>query len=296
MRRARPILDLLRAVYSAWVLERRTLLAAALAYFAFFALAPVIFIAFSVAETLFGRLTFDGQLYSGIELILGGDAARWVESMVAAINKPSQTGSWIAFLVSAGAILWAATGLFVHLQNALDTIWDVPLPATRTTLTVLRQRLLAFLMVMLIGLALSLTGFFSVVATSIGRWFPVPLSVGLLGPLAFAVVTAVSLALVYKLLPRTRIAWGDVWIGAGLAAVVLTLGAETLSWFLRSGVTATPFGAAGAYAVVLASMYYAAQVFLIGALFTRVYTARFGSRNPGPTEPGPTHSSRVEDR
>ena len=82
------------------------------------------------------------------------------------------------------------------------------------------------------------------------------------------------------MLPRTPIAWGDVWIGALLTAGLITLGGMVLSWFLRSGVTATPFGAAGAYAVVLASMYYAAQVFLIGALFTRVYTARFGSRRP----------------
>jgi membrane protein len=278
--RFRPVLDLLRTVYSSWVLERRTLLAAALAYYAFFALAPVIFIAFTVAEALFGQLAVDGQVYGLIQQILGAESARWVEGTVSSLTTPSETGSWIAYLVSAGAILWAATGLFVHLQNALDSIWEVPLPATRTSLTVVRQRLLAFLMVVLIGIALSLTGLASVVGSTISQRLPISLPFGLLGPLAFAGVATLSLALIYRLLPRTRIGWGDVWIGALLTAVLITLGGVALSWFLRSGVTGTPFGAAGAYAVVLAGMYYAAQVFLIGALFTRVYTAAFGSRKP----------------
>jgi membrane protein len=278
----RAVLTLFRTVYASWVLERRTLLAAALAYYAFFALAPVIFIAFAVAEALFGQLAYTGQLYGLIEQILGGETAAWVEGTVASLNTPSEAGSWIAFLISAGAILWAATGLFVHLQNALDSIWSVSVPATRTSLTVVRQRLLAFLMVVLIGIALSLTGLASVLASRVSTWFQVPLPAGLVGPLAFAVVASVSLALIYRLLPRTHIGWGDVWIGALLTAVLITLGGVALSWFLRSGVTGTPFGAAGAYAVVLACMYYAAQAFLIGALFTRVYTATFGSRKPDP--------------
>ena len=275
---------LFRSVYSAWVTERRTLLAAALAYYAFFALGPVIFIALTVAEALPGNLAVAGPVYSTIERILGAESAQWVQDTVATLNTPTEASSWIAFLVSVGAILWAATGLFVHMQNALDVIWDVPLPVTRISLAVVRQRLLAFLMVVLIGVALSLAGFASVVASALSRWLPIEPPLGLLGPLFFGALMAISLTLIYRLLPRTPIAWGDVWLGSLLTAGLITFGGVALSWFLRSGITATPFGAAGAYAVVLASMYYAAQVFLIGALFTRVYATNFGSRRPGPSE------------
>jgi membrane protein len=265
-------------------MERRTLLAAALAYYAFFALAPVIFIALTVAEALPGNLVVAGPVYDSIEQILGPESAQWVQSMVVTLDTPYEASSWITFLVSAGAILWAATGLFVHMQNTLDEIWDVPLPVTRTSLAVIRQRLLAFVMVALIGVALSLAGFASVVASALSRWLPIEAPLGLLGPLFFGALMAASLGLIYRLLPRTPIAWGDVWLGALLTAGLITFGGVALSWFLRSGITATPFGAAGAYALVLASMYYAAQVFLIGALFTRVYAGSFGSRKPGPIE------------
>jgi membrane protein len=270
-------------VYTSWVRERHTLLAAALAYYGFFALAPVIFIAFTVAGAFVEQALVAGRIYALIEGVLGTASAEWVEAAVSSIERPSEAGSVIAFLISAGTLLWAATSLFVHLQNALDTIWGVPLPARTTSLNILRQRLVAFLMVVLVGVGLVVAALLSFVAVGIDARLNLPFSLGAAGGLGFIGLAWLSFTLMFKFVPRTSIHWGDVWLGGILTAGLVTLGGMALSLFLRSGVLATPLGAAGAYVVILAGMYYAAQAFLMGALFTRVFASMFGSRRSKPS-------------
>lgn len=277
------IRSLVGNVYTSWVRERHTLLAAGLAYYGFFALAPVIFIAFTVAGAFVEQGLVAGRIYALIDGVLGPAAADWVQASVSSIEGPSEAGSVIAFVISAGALLWAATGLFVNLQNSLDTIWGVPAPSSTPSLHFLRQRLTAFLMVVLAGLGLVLAALLSLIAAGLNARLSLPFSLGAAGALGFVGLAWLAFTLIFKFVPRTSIHWRDVWLGGILTAGLVTLGGIALSWFLRSGVLSTPLGAAGAYVVVLTSMYYAAQAFLMGALFTRVYASMFGSRRSQPS-------------
>jgi membrane protein len=276
--RVRDQLAVFGITYSAWVRERHTLLAAALAYYGFFSLAPLIFIAFAVAGFFVDTAGISAQLFLILETLLGQEASRFVQEMVGAVPTPSQGESALAISVSVAAVLWAASGLFVNLQNALNTIWGVEMPTRGTSFVVIRQRLLGFVLVLLAGLALVILASASLVVSWLGEWLPSTAAYGGLGPLSFALLAAMVLLLVYRFMPQTRVAWRDVWLGAVLTASLITLAGVLVSLFLRSGILNSPLGAAGAYVVVLSAMYYTAFMFLLGAVFTREYANRHGSR------------------
>lgn len=282
MNAARAILGLLRAAYAAWVLERRTLLAAALAYFGFFSLAPLIYMAFAVAEVFIDTSSTAERMYALLGGFLGADAAGTVQGMVLAVSSPSGGGPPLAIVVSILAVLWAASGLFVNLQNALNSIWGVPLPAERASVLILRQRLLAVVLVVAAGLAIVALAALSLALSWIARWLPAAASVALLGPLLAGLLLAGLLALIYRYIPQTSVDWKDVWLGAALTSGVITLAAVLVGLFLRSGILGSPLGAAGAFVVILVAMYYTAYAFLLGAVFTREFAMRFGSRQDGP--------------
>jgi membrane protein len=279
---ARAILGLLRAAYAAWVLERRTLLAAALAYFGFFSLAPLIYMAFAVAEVFIDTSSTAERMYALLGGFLGADAAGTVQGMVLAVSSPSGGGPPLAIVVSILAVLWAASGLFVNLQNALNSIWGVPLPAERASVLILRQRLLAVVLVVAAGLAIVALAALSLALSWIAQWLPAAASVALLGPLLAGLLLAGLLALIYRYIPQTSVDWKDVWLGAALTSGVITLAAVLVGLFLRSGILGSPLGAAGAFVVILVAMYYTAYAFLLGAVFTREFAMRFGSRQDGP--------------
>ena len=101
--------------------------------------------------------------------------------------------------------------------------------------------------------------------------------------LSFLVFT-VAFAMIYKIVPRVRIDWKDVWIGAATTSLLFTAGKLLIGVYIgRSGI-ASGFGAAASLVVVLVWVYYSAQIFLLGAEFTRAYAHKFGSRRNLPSE------------
>ena len=181
-------------------------------------------------------------------------------------------------------LLVGATTVFGELQDALDRIWRVParVPVSGW-LHLVRTRLLSFGMILAIGFLLVVSLVASSALETLGRWWG-PLLAGwyvlavvLDAAVAFVLVAAMF-ALIYKVMPRSRVLWKDVWIGALFTAVLFNLGKSLIGLYVgRSGITSA-FGAAGSLVVVLVWVYYSAQIFLIGAQFTWVYANVFGSR------------------
>jgi membrane protein len=102
--------------------------------------------------------------------------------------------------------------------------------------------------------------------------------------IAFGLTTTVF-ALIYKFMPRGKIEWHDVWVGAAVTAVLFTFGKFLISLYIGRSAVASAFGAAGSLAVVMIWVYYSAQIFLLGAEFTWVYAHSHGSRK-GQLRPG----------
>lgn len=276
--KTRPsIIEFAKELYRIWATERPGQLAAALAYYGMFAFAPVIFTAFWVASFFIDQFSTE-QFFTRMENLLGPEVTLFIQDSVNAIAETTTGSSVITTLISVAALLLAASGLFYQLIFALNKIWGVPPPVRGQTSGLIRQRLFSFLMVIGVGLLFILASLVNVVITWFGSLLDLSSTMPVLSALAFLGIATLAFALIYKILPETEISWRDVWIGAFVTAVLVILAAVIFGAYLSLGNVGSAFEAAGAFAVLLIGIYTIAQVFLFGAMFTRVFAEMYGSK------------------
>ncbi|HJS28963.1 MAG TPA: YihY/virulence factor BrkB family protein [Anaerolineales bacterium] len=261
--------------------------AAALAYYSMFSLAPVIFVAFAISELLFKSLDFRFILFNQIEVTFGEEAADFIQSLVSGLGSTengfaSAGSSPLITLISLGALLYAATGLFYHLQYSLDLIWGVPWETKGGFLLVVRSRLIAFFLVICLGLFLVFLEVITFTLSLVRSVFQVEWLVPVVNALILFAIQVLVLMLIYKLLPRAKVGWRDVLLASILTAILINIARWGVSLYLSLSNVGSAFQAAGSLAVILIAVYYAAQIFLFGALFSRVYAHHFGSRKGRP--------------
>jgi membrane protein len=274
----------LKELYQIWITERPNQLAAALAYFGMFSFAPVIFIAFSIIGIFADEIAAAGQFYERIESVLGAEFAAFVQDSITALSQTSSEASILVSIISFLALIYAASSVFFQLQFALNTIWHVPPPQKGQTRSFIRQRLFSFVIVIGVGLI----GIFAVLANLLLAWFGqiAEKLLGISASMTFAtgVVTlalvVIVFALFYKILPETKVAWRDVWLGAVIAAVLVLAAVILAGLFFQFTSLSSAFQAAGAFSVLLIGFNYIAQIFLLGALVCRLYANLYGSRRP----------------
>ena len=273
---------LLTNLYNIWVSERPNQLAAALAYYGMFSFAPVIFIGYTVAGLFIDQLAAADRMYQRLEVVLGPETAEFIKTSVSAIGNSSSNGTWLGSVVSLVALLAAASGLFFQLQYALNKIWRVPTPDKGQTRAFIRQRLFSFVIVIGVGLLMILATLTNLIVGLFGSWlediFQLSIPSVIWTSLGSLALLTLSFAVLYKVLPDVKIAWRDVWVGSLVAALMTVLFALLLGLFFTSGTIGSAFEATGAFAVLLISIYYIAQIFLLGAVFCRVYAGLFGSQ------------------
>lgn len=278
--KTRPtIKEFAKELYRIWITERPGQLAAALAYYGLFAFAPVIFIAFWVAGLFIDQLSAANQFYTRLENLFGAEVSEFIQDSVVAIGNTTTGSTFLATLISVVALLLAASGLFYQLQFALDRIWGITPPERGQTIGLIRQRIFSFLMVVGVGLIFVLATLVNVVISWFGSLFMVlnP-AMPLINALAFVAISTLAFALIFKILPEEHITWRDVWVGALVTAVLIALALIIFGAYLSHGNVGSAFEAAGAFAVLLIGIYTIAQVFLFGAMFTRVFTEMYGSK------------------
>ena len=274
---------LCRQAVSAWIDDYAMSMGAALAYYTLFSIAPLLLIVISIAGLVFGADAARGHIFAELRDLMGEDGAAAVQALLQSVNKPAQgvLGTIVGIvLLGVGAI-----SVFGELQNALDRIWRAPGRAgSGGVWALVRARLLSFGMVLGIGFLLILSLVASAAVAALGK-FAAPLfgSWVVLAELlnlvvSFALVT-VTFAMIYKIIPRVRIGWRDVWIGAAVTALLFSIGKSLIGLYLGRSTFASGFGAAGSLVVLLVWMYYSAQIFLLGAEFTWVYAHVHGSRS-----------------
>ena len=168
-------------------------------------------------------------------------------------------------------------------QGALNKIWRVERKSGGFLLRAIRQRFLSFGLVLGTGFVLLLSLVSSAALGSVerlmGHLLPWPVFFLESGDflLSFGVITLL-LALIFKLLPDTEIAWNDVWIGAAIASLLFTTGKVLIGLYLGRSVVTSAYGAVSSPLVVLVWVYYSAQILLFGAEITHVYANQHGSR------------------
>lgn len=276
----KSLLTLLKEAANAWMEDNALRLSAALAYYSIFSIAPLLVVAIAIAGWIFGQDAARGLLDDQLRGLLGKQAAEGVGAMVASASKPSS--SLLAGIVGTLTLLIGASGVFGELKDALNTIWGVKAKPGQGIMALVRQRLLSFGMVLVIGflllVSLLLTTAISGVTKFIGSAMPVlQFVVPISGFVVSFVVITLLFAAVFKILPDAEIQWRDVWIGAGATALLFEIGKWGMGWYLGRESTASAYGAAASAVLLLLWVYYASLILFFGAEFTQVYAQATGS-------------------
>ncbi len=285
---AHPLAGLLRAAAAAWVEDHAASMGAALAYYTTFSIAPLLLIVISVAGLAFGPDAARGEMGAQLQGLLGSGGAQLVEQLIERANRPAQ--GVLSTLLGTGLLLIGATTVFAELQDALDRIWRAPQRTAAGWWSLLRARLLSLGLVLALGFLMMVSLLLSAVLSALGKWWGAWFGHWLLlaellnQAIGFARVTVIF-AMIYKLMPRARVAWSDVWLGATTTALLFTAGKFLIGLYLGRSGLGSVFGASGSLVVLLVWVYYSAQIFLFGAEFTWAYARRHGSRRDDPQRP-----------
>lgn len=278
----REVLSCLKQAAKAWSDDYAPSMGAALSYYTLFSIAPLLLIVISTAGLVFGEDAARGAIFQQLRGFLGDDGAHAIEGLLksASLSDKGILGTLLGVVL----LLFGATTVLTELQRALDRIWRAPLrnkPASWYAFV--RSRLVSLGLILGIGFLLTVSLVASAATSVLGDWWA-PWFGGmelLLEAVNFVVSFALlstMFALIFKLMPRVRIAWRDVWIGAAVTALLFTIGKWLIGLYLGKSAVASGFGAASSVVVLLVWVYYSAQIFLIGAEFTWVYAHRLGSR------------------
>ena len=280
-----------------WMEDYAQSMGAALAYYTIFSIAPLLLIVIAIAGFFFGEDAARGEIYLQLQGMLGKHGALAVQDLLESAGR--RADSVPAALLGAGLLFVGATSVFAELQDALDRIWRVPRRQRSAGLWgLLRARALSFGMILGIGFLLVVSLAFSAGLRALSRWWdPSSESFATFSGfteigLNLVLVTAVF-ALIYKTMPHARIAWRDVWVGAGVTAALFLLGKGLIGLYIGGSGISTLYGAAASLVVVLLWVYYSAQIFLYGAEFTWVFSHRYGSRRPPEGAPAQRDGARA---
>jgi membrane protein len=208
--------------------------------------------------------------------------------LLESVNRPA--GGVLATIFGLLLMLVGATTVLAELQSALDRIWRAPPRPQGGLWRFLRARVLSFGLILGLGFLLIVSLVLSAALSALQKWWSAWFGGWELALQAINLVSSLGLmsimfAMIYKIMPRVRVAWSDVWIGALVTAGLITIGRVAIGMYLGTGMVTSGFGAAGSLVAVMVWVYYSAQIFLLGAEFTWVYAHARGSRRGAPLPP-----------
>jgi membrane protein len=269
---------------SDWVEDKAAQQGAALAFYSVLSLAPLVVIALAIVALFYDAQSATAQFLSQMESMVGTEGAKAVQGMLENAKQPG-TGT-LASILGVATLLFGASGVFGQLQEAMNTIWDVPPKTGGGIWGVIRTRFLSFAMVLgtgfLLLVSLVLSTMIAGIGHQLGQTWPAfePLSHAANAVATFVVVTLLF-AMMFKLLPDTKVAWRDVWVGALVTAVLFTIGKLAIGLYLGKSAVGSAYGAAGSLVVLLVWIYYSAQILFFGAELTHAYAEHRNKESSG---------------
>jgi membrane protein len=273
-----------RRALAGWWNDNVPRMGASLAYYTLFALAPVLVVAIAIGGLVFGADAVRGQIVGQIQGLVGQEGGKAVQAL---LEGAARRGTSV-LATTAGILTFflGATGAFLELQTALDSIWRVKPKEGGSFLRVLiMQRLISFGLVVALGFLLLTSLLVSAALAAIHNYLGdtftglVALWEALNVVVSLGVITLLF-AIIYKVLPDVKLSWREVWVGALVTAGLFTIGKLVIGLYLGTTSIASTYGAAGSVVVILVWVYYSAQIILLGAEFTRAYVEQFGRRPP----------------
>ena len=283
----------MNALSCAWLLVKDTVTGfidddalsrgASIAYYTLFSIAPVLLVVVAVAGLAFGRDAAEGAIVDQLSILMGHKTAEALQAMIESAAQPGE--GTVATIVGLVVLLVAVSGVFGEVQSAMNAIWKAE-PRTSTFIRLARGRLVSLGLVVTCGFLLTVSLATSAALASLSTYlkyvFPqIQAVLGILDVAMSAILIGGMFAAIFKVLPDIDIAWRDVAVGAIATTILFEGGKYAIAFYIGQSNVASTYGAAGALIILLVWIYYSAQIFLLGAEFSRAYARRFGSHaNP----------------
>jgi len=270
------LMGVFKEVYQIWVSERPVMFAAAMAYYALFSVVPLIYTTIFFANLVFEKFSIGDQLYALASDSFSEEVVIYFQDGIANLAETTTGGTILGSTIGIIAILFSASFIFFQIQQTLNIIFQVPPPPRDATREMIRNRILAFAMlfgiVLIVILALAINLSISFAASYIQLNF----LISLLSFSFLAGLGTLTIALMFKILSNADIAWKHIWPGAAVAAVIISLLIQLIGIFLSSTRLTSALEAAGTVSVLLITYYFLGQIFILGAVLTRVLAAKGG--------------------
>lgn len=263
-----------------WLDHRASSKGAALAFYTLFSMTPILVLAIAAAGYVFGAEAAQGEIISQVQSLVGPNGAQVIQSLLLASQDPAS--GMIATLIASALLLIGTTSVFVELKGSLDELWGISRKQRSAFSVLLETRLLSFGMVIVLAFLMLVSLIVSAVLGMLERYATGTevISIMILATISSIIsfcVIASMFAIIYKTLPDAPLSWSDVWIGAAFTAGLFSLGKYGIGFYLGNSGVSSSFGAAGSLIALLLWVYYSAQIFFLGAEFTRHYALWFGS-------------------
>ena len=276
----RQVFHIMKCAVTEWLAHRAASKGAALAFYTLFSMAPILVLVIAVAGFFYGAEAAQGQLLNELRGLVGKEGAETIQAILAGARD--KEGGMMATIIAGVLLLVGATSVFAELKDSLDEIWDIPVPKDAGVWDTVRTRVLSFGLILVLGflllVSLVISAAMAVVENYIGGiWKNSAMILGWVSSCVGFLVIATMFGVIYKLLPRIKLSWHDVTIGALGTAAMFTLGKFLIGLYIGNSGAASSFGAAGSLIALLLWVYYSAQIFFLGAEFARQYALQLGS-------------------
>jgi len=277
----RNLWRLLRDTFSEWQFNEVSLLAASLAYYTVFSLAPLLIIVMMIVGAIFGEEAAKEQIVARMTELVGQQGAEVIATAITNMRADA-TGGPFQLIFSLGFLLFGASGIFAQIQDALDRIWQVKPAPRQQIFNFFRKRLLSFAMILVIAFLLLVSFVGNTVLAALvdvlntlvpGSGY----SWQILSLLVTFGVTTFIFGAIFTILPDAEITWRDTLVGAIITAILFLIGQSLFGLFLRQSNFGSAYGVAGSFVILITWIYYAANILLLGAEFTKVFAQRRGS-------------------
>ncbi len=275
----KAIFGVVKDTFKEWSEDKAARLGAALAYYTIFSIGPLLLIVVAIASFVFADA--QAQIVAKIQGVVGKESADVIAQTMGNANKSG--ANIFATVIGLVTLLLGASGVFGQLKDALNTIWEVQPKPGLGLLNTIKERFFSFTMVLGTGFLLLVSLVVSAGAAVLSNFLSSILPGGdiigfIISLITSLLVVGLMFTLLFKFLPDVKIAWGDVWIGGLVTAVLFVLGQFLLGLYIGSGAVGTSFGAVSSLVIILVWIYYSTQILFLGAEFTQVYTNKYGSR------------------
>ena len=282
--RWRDIQSILGESFEGWNKHNASRLGAALSFYTLLSIAPLLLVLVAVVGLTMGSQSAETDVIQQIRALMGVQGAAIAQTLLEGSRNTAH--GIMATVFGVLTLLFGASAVLTELRDALDTIWEVPTPqigGLKLVTSFVKERLFSFALVLAVG-------FLLVVSLAISAW------IAALGAFAASILPAYQVILhvvnfvapfcvitllfsaIYRFLPDTRIEWVDVILGGAVTSLLFSIGKLALGIYLGRATFASTYGAAASIVILILWVNYSAQIFFLGAEFTKVFANRYGSQ------------------